>query len=172
MFLIIDQFFCLNIHAHQRLNAIPTLLLLNLASIKWSYGELVVEEIHLAKEKHQEPSFLVLINIKKKLKFKLYIGGKGTNGICGLSVPGGFNGGGRGGFSASGGGGSTDIRLNDKLSSRIIVAAGASGGERTADGHGGGLNGVKGSLECSLAENAGSSPGTQNSGGIGCRKVN
>ena len=67
--------------------------------------------------------------------FLIYVGSHGENGTFSSEPPkGGFNGGGNGGMSAessfacgAGGGGSTDIRLNASIESRIIVAAGGGG---------------------------------------------
>ena len=68
----------------------------------------------------------------------LYVGGKGGDVDDSTKNPsGGFNGGGKGGlgfknqtntyFNGAGGGGSTDVRLNTTIESRIIVAAGGGG---------------------------------------------
>jgi len=82
----------------------------------------------------------------------IYVGGQGSQGECDSQAPGGFNGGGMGGydngsnycFSGGSGGGSSDVRtsLND-LNSRIIVAGGGAGSgyNNLSGGHGGGLNG-------------------------------
>ena len=103
------------------------------------------------------------IELKKGETIYIYVGGKGqnsgTNGKWG-GAAGGYNGGGRGGADnnqdadpepGAGGGGATDIRLiggewNDTTSlySRLMVAAGASGGGNQNPGvHAGGLTGYK-----------------------------
>ena len=108
------------------------------------------------------------INIKKKQFFKLYIGGKGTDGVeAKYPQIGGYNGGGNGGYSGGGGGGATDLRLNELLTSRIIVAAGAAGGERAGNGHGGKFEGIQGQCGGGFTITHLSTPGTQTSGGFG-----
>ena len=113
-----------------------------------------------------------IIDIYKKQNFLLYVGGRGHNGILTGYTLGGYNGGGNGGFSASSGGGATDLRLNEKLESRIIVAGAGGGAERTGLGHGGGLEGVNGPCLdysygfCNYLEGK-STGGTQTNGGIG-----
>jgi hypothetical protein len=107
------------------------------------------------------------IHLRQRMRFKVFIGGRGTDGEIECSCAGGYNGGGDGGFSGSAGGGATDVRISDSFSSRIIVAAGAAGGERVANGHGGTLRGLNGSLECKLSAECSSTAGTQNSPGIG-----
>lgn len=88
------------------------------------------------------------INGTKKL-FYINVGGKGTNSSKKGPNPGGSNGGGKGakdtgvawdGDDASGGGGgATDLRVNDNSTeSRIIVAAGGSGGANKCNGAPGG----------------------------------
>ena len=65
----------------------------------------------------------------------------------------------------------SDIRLDNSLQSRIIVAAGAGGGERAMTGHGGGLQGLIGqSISCGTEEyylDTTSMPGNQTNGGEG-----
>ena len=100
--------------------------------------------------------------------FKVYIGGKGMDGVYRRKeCDGGYNGGGKGGYCASSGGGATDVRLNEKRESRVIVAAGAGGAERAAQGHGGEIQGIQGQCasDCSIPTK--SLPGTQTSGGSG-----
>ena len=110
--------------------------------------------------------------------FNIYLGGVGSNWIIGSTVSlGGWNGGGSGYTSASGGGGASDIRLTDSLQSRIIVAAGAGGGEHSQTGHGGDLNGVSGQYLMCGGKNAnnltkGSTGGTQIAGGKGGSQEN
>jgi hypothetical protein len=107
-----------------------------------------------------------ILDLRKTTKFFIHFGGVGSNGLN-ANVKGGNNGGGDGGYYGAGGGGATDVRLDSSLQSRIIVAAGAGGGERISDGHGGGVIGLTGSsTNCggySLAK--GSQPGNQTSGG-------
>lgn len=94
----------------------------------------------------------------KTTKMYFYIGGHGTDGIESNNkntiVPGGYNGGGNGGYDAmlyncngGGGGGGTDIRMNDNnIESRIIVAGGGGGGciATSNGGNGGGQAGQDG----------------------------
>ena len=115
-----------------------------------------------------------IIFLKETTKFLLYIGGMGVDGIniYNTSSPGGWNGAGasgrdtgreitgetNGADSSGGGGGATDIRLVkavdgeestniDSLNSRIIVAAGGSGGAGLSYGApGGDIKGVLPSL--------------------------
>ena len=113
-----------------------------------------------------------ILNLQEETKFFFYIGGKGSQSSINNADKnhGGYNGGGDGYQSGSGGGGGTDIRLNKSYySSRIIVAGGGGGGERAANGHGGGLDGIKGQeTNCDTQTlSQGSSPGTQTNGGQG-----
>ncbi|KAI5509636.1 glycine-rich protein family [Trichomonas vaginalis G3] len=89
-----------------------------------------------------------------------FLGGKGEDRPkfhkSNNNTPGGFNGGGFGGYdthygtySGGGGGGSTDIRIgSDKIESRIIVAAGGGGAcgydNENEGGNAGGLHGSDG----------------------------
>lgn len=109
-----------------------------------------------------------------------YVGGKGTDGQ-GASVdqasPGGFNGGGNGGFDNSGqvengggGGGASDIRsAGNTLSDRLIVAGGGGGGAagffslNNPSGAGGGLVGQSAANYSNLAIGGGG--GSQVAGG-------
>ena len=136
---------------------------------RYSSGGYVRGEIHLYDEKTQ---------------FLLYIGGASPidSDKCGL---GGYNG---GGYSAVigetgsgahvtcrsiGGNGATDIRLNETLQSRIIVAAGSGGGSiRVPGGFGGGFIGGDGNLSSkeSSATKFQGFGGTQSNGGSGWRK--
>ena len=83
------------------------------------------------------------INLKMGENLKVYVGTSAYNG--------GFNGGGTGPYSSSKGmyelgGGATDIRLNDSLYSRIIVAGGGGGsGSAASGGAAGGETGSNGS---------------------------
>ena len=112
-----------------------------------------------------------VLSIQKSLPIYIYLGGIGSDGSNQGNVCGGNNGGGTGGSYGSAGGGATDVRLDKSLQSRIIVAAGAGGGERVSTGHGGELEGLQGQYQkCTtdsytLAE--GSEPGTQDKGGKG-----
>ena len=75
------------------------------------------------------------IIVQSRTHVFIYVGGEGmtSTGPCTEQVEGGFNGGGRGGLGVnnhwcgSGGGGSTDIRLNESVESRIFVVAGGGG---------------------------------------------
>ena len=114
------------------------------------------------------------LDINNKQNFLLYVSGRGENGIAEHTTVGGFNGGGNAGLSGSSGGGATDIRLNQKLESRIIVAGAGGGAERIGVGHGGGLKGEDGqcldpSINPSMCnyQDGLSSGGTQTNGGIG-----
>ena len=108
------------------------------------------------------------LRIIEEKTFFFYIGGAGDDGIQG-TANGGYNGGGTGYDYGSGGGGGTDIRLSiNSSSSRIIVAGGAGGGERVANGHGGALEGIKGQNSCEGYDvQIGSTSGTQTMGGKG-----
>ena len=86
--------------------------------------------------------------------FWAYVGGMGTHKNYYGENPGGFNGGGKSGKDtgilgrnidgAGGGGGASDIRLSDDCNSRIMVAAGGSGGACQCNGAPGGkLKGMK-----------------------------
>ena len=94
-----------------------------------------------------------VISLCKDKNLYIYVGGQGTTGIVsGIEPIGGYNGGGHGNnysvcFAGGGGGGATDIRLNNgnwdnfmSLKSRIMVAAGGSGGRGVGNG---GLFGLK-----------------------------
>ena len=111
------------------------------------------------------------ISIKRKTKFYVYLGGVGGDGVPIEKSTRGWNGGGYGKYGGSGGGGASDIRLTDKLQSRIMVAAGAGGGERASTGHGGRLTGLTGqSSKCGDSQyflDHSSSPGNQTHGGQG-----
>jgi hypothetical protein len=111
----------------------------------------------------------------------IYVGGMGTNGsdvTPGTIAPGGWNGGGYGGFDSDawqpeqiggGGGGASDIRWaeNTTLEGRIMVAAGGGGGAGgwggpAFGGNGGGLTGDAGGFTVSAMGGGG---GTQSAGG-------
>ncbi len=106
----------------------------------------------------------------------IYVGGKGSDRALDSSQnsPGGFNGGGAGGFDNSGqyqngggGGGATDIRIgSEDLSARIIVAGGGGGGGggwfAANGGEGGGLEGGTGEYSYTAKGGTG---GTQTEGG-------
>ena len=103
-----------------------------------------------------------LISLSTNIDLYIYVGGKGTNSNTIVPNSGGWNGGGYGNTNhydraGSGGGGATDIRINQhtendgwsgitSLRSRIIVAAGGGGcnyisGNAINGGYGGGLVG-------------------------------
>ena len=126
------------------------------------------------------------VNVTAGETLKVYVGGVGTNGtgMPGASnvdsrAPGGFNGGGKGGYDTSGqtrngagGGGATDIRSGGtELSDRIFVAGGgggAGGGGWTnvtwLGGDGGGTTGAEGGcVGTSYCD--GGNGGTQSAGG-------
>jgi hypothetical protein len=109
-----------------------------------------------------------ILKLTEAKRLIINIGGVGSDGDPYSNKKGGNNGGGDGGFGGASGGGATDVRLDYSLQSRIIVAAGAGGGERISDGHGGGVSGLTGSsTNCgpSHSLHSGSGPGTQTSGG-------
>lgn len=108
----------------------------------------------------------------------IYVGGVGTDRdfIPFVSAPGGFNGGGDGGFDGSGqaqigggGGGASDIRVNGtSLSDRVIVAGGGGGGGGgflgpAVGGAGGGLIGTDGQT---FINGVGGTGGSQIGGGL------
>jgi hypothetical protein len=111
--------------------------------------------------------------------FHIYVGGRGTNRdeVGGFeNAPGGWNGGGYGGYDPTqtgevggGGGGATDIRYaeNTTLAGRIMVAAGGGGGAGGAfspanGGAGGGETGQAGGFTYTAMGGGG---GTQTEGG-------
>ena len=104
------------------------------------------------------------INLNKNTTLYVYVGEQPVGKV----YNGGFNGGGDSAYDGSGGGGATDIRLDNSgvldfnsLKSRIMIAAGGAGGYAVADGAAGGLIGYK-----RLYDNDGEG-GTQTSGGTG-----
>ena len=122
-----------------------------------------------------------LISLEENQILYIYVGGFPS------SYAGGYNGGAQGGTGDdgkyTGGGGATDIRINngnwnnfDSLKSRIMVAAGGAGtgyyGGKITGGSGGGLIGYDGQLQ-SYDDNyihSVASGGTQTSGGSGMFK--
>ena len=96
----------------------------------------------------------------------IFVGGAGDSGA---NMPGGFNGGGTAG-SGSGvegsGGGATDIRTAQDLSSRIVVAGGG-GGRGAGLGSGGGSGGALVALNGRTGQGIGGGGGSQSSGGLG-----
>ena len=96
----------------------------------------------------------------------IFVGGAGDSGA---NMPGGFNGGGTAG-SGSGvegsGGGATDIRTAQDLSSRIVVAGGG-GGRGAGLGSGGGSGGALVALNGRTGQGIGGGGGSQLSGGFG-----
>lgn len=122
-----------------------------------------------------------LISLEENQTLYIYVGGFPS------SYEGGYNGGAQGGTGDdgkyTGGGGATDIRINngnwnnfDSLKSRIMVAAGGAGtgyyGGKITGGSGGGLIGYDGQLQ-SYDDNyihSVASGGTQTSGGSGMFK--
>ena len=123
------------------------------------------------------------IDLANQQKLYIYVGGSTS------TYEGGYNGGAKGGTGDdekyTGGGGATDIRINngnwndfDSLKSRIMVAAGGAGtgyysSESILGGSGGGLNGSVGNIKScddSLDMNhIIATAGTQNKGGLGCQ---
>lgn len=119
-----------------------------------------------------------LISLEENQTLYIYVGGSPS------SYEGGYNGGAKGGSGDdgkyTGGGGATDIRINngnwndfDSLKSRIMVAAGGAGtgyyGGKITGGSGGGLIGYDGQLQ-SYDDNyihSAASGGTQVNGGEG-----
>ena len=120
-----------------------------------------------------------VMNIYSYTTLFLYIGGQGESGVSGRDACGGYNGGGNGSLitdslTHGGGGGSTDLRLNESEYSRILVA-GAGGGAgyrkytRTySGGAGGGESGIEGEGE---EDAKGGTPGNQNEFGKACNAV-
>ena len=125
-----------------------------------------------------------IINLAENQTLYVYVGGSTS------SYTGGYNGGANGGSGDdgkyTGGGGATDIRINNgtwndfnSLKSRIMVAAGGAGtgyycGNTVIGGISGGLNGYSGNIvHCYSAEldinHIIATAGTQNSGGYGCQ---
>lgn len=106
------------------------------------------------------------ISLNTKITLYIYVGGRGVSSEAsgsGAIRAGGFNGGGSGrdwsstDHGGSGGGGATDIRINqDSFYARVIVAGG--GGGASDDGNGGSGGGVSGISTCA------SSAGTATSG--------
>lgn len=104
------------------------------------------------------------IQLSKGTKLYVYVGEQPV----GKGKAGGYNGGGDTFYDGSGGGGATDIRLNnsgmlnfDSLKSRIMVAAGGGGGYTATSHTGGGLIGYgRGDYQDGKG-------GTQTSGGAG-----
>ena len=108
----------------------------------------------------------IYFNTIHNLTLYVNVGGIGTSSNTSSCI-GGFNGGGSGGTHGACGGGATDIRLNEDLNSRIIVAGGgggANGGTRQViGGDGGGDNGVQGRITSDTSKESGQSCyGTQN----------
>ena len=139
-------------------------------------GKLVANDISLGGYTYGE------LTLTTAQDFYIYVGQHGTDGVLSTDSPGGWNGGGVGSWdttdneTAGGGGGATDIRLENgawddfaSLKSRIMVAGGGGGatyylGARTVKGgYGGGLSGADAALSTTKG-------GTQTSGykfGIG-----
>ena len=115
-----------------------------------------------------------LLTLQYNETFFFFIGTKGGDSYNISAGAGGYNGGADGGIDnqnedcpSGGSGGSTDMRINESISGRIIVAGGGgSGGCYTNSGkggHGGGIFGIKG--EDNINKTAfGGEPGTQNTG--------
>ena len=97
-----------------------------------------------------------VIVLKNEITLYGYVGGKGGNSTVGTPGEAGFNGGGKGGSddvdtncASPGGGGSSDLRINQNdLYSRIIVAAGGGspgcGRQAGSGGAGGTIEGIPG----------------------------
>jgi len=108
----------------------------------------------------------------------IYVGGLGLDSNKGQRyqmIPGGFNGGGKGGWDSNNGashgasgGGATDVRLKlGDLSSRIIVAGGGGGTNNSGNwgGKGGGYSGEDGYTREATNYSGYGSGGTQSAGG-------
>ena len=125
-----------------------------------------------------------IIYLSERTPLYLYIGQKGSDGMHNTTyrAPGGWNGGGNGGADIQdndgpgGGGGATDVRLTpgdwnntESLRSRIMVAAGGSGGAyRTYGGPGGDLNGyVTRQYDLEIYQKSSTSQTSGNAFGIG-----
>jgi hypothetical protein len=99
---------------------------------------------------------------------KVFVTVGGEGGFAN-AAPGGFNGGGASGlgyFLEGSGGGASDIRLSQDITSRIVVAGGGGGrgsGPNATGGAGGGLIGLRGSADGQF----GGTGGTQSEGGLG-----
>lgn len=103
----------------------------------------------------------------------IYVGGQGDSQFAvDANNPGGFNGGGNGGFdnfpqvaNGGGGGGASDVRVGGVgLANRVIVAAGGGGAACNANGGAGG--GLTGSDGVGFSGSIGGGGGTQVSGGL------
>lgn len=105
------------------------------------------------------------ITLTRSSDIYLLVGGEGSNvNVTGVTVNGGFNGGGNtrignDSYPCGSGGGASDIRIgSNSLYSRVIVAGGGGGaGYQVVGGNGGGTSGT-------ASENGGQ-PGTQTAGG-------
>lgn len=110
-----------------------------------------------------------ILTLSKKTIIYLQTGGKGSDS----SINGGYNGGGKGISSGRGGGGASDIRIEqNSLYARVIVA-GAGGGSGVTSGcsgkgAGGGISGLDGysNAVTSSGGNRSGSGGSQTAGGI------
>ena len=87
-----------------------------------------------------------VLKLKNKQTFQVHVGGKGEDGSKNFSrTNSSCNGGASGGkpsdsiyYSGGAGGGATDVRLNDSIDSRILVASGGGGAGHAAQGGDGG----------------------------------
>ena len=115
-----------------------------------------------------------ILTLSKKTIIYLQTGGKGSDS----SINGGYNGGGKGVSSGRGGGGASDIRIEqNSLYARVIVA-GAGGGSGVTNGcsgkgAGGGISGLDGysNAVTSSGGNRSGSGGSQTAGGISMSSI-
>lgn len=115
-----------------------------------------------------------ILTLSKKTIIYLQTGGKGSDS----SINGGYNGGGKGISSGRGGGGASDIRIEqNSLYARVIVA-GAGGGSGVTSGcsgkgAGGGISGLDGysNAVTSSGGNRSGSGGSQTAGGISMSSI-
>ena len=115
-----------------------------------------------------------ILTLSKKTIIYLQTGGKGSDS----SINGGYNGGGKGISSGRGGGGASDIRIEqNSLYARVIVA-GAGGGSGVTSGcsgkgAGGGISGLDGysNAVTSSGRNRSGSGGSQTAGGISMSSI-
>lgn len=115
-----------------------------------------------------------ILTLSKKTIIYLQTGGKGSDS----SINGGYNGGGKGIDSGRGGGGASDIRIEqNSLYARVIVAGAGGGSGVTSDcsgkGAGGGISGLDGysNAVTSSGGNRSGSGGSQTAGGISMSSI-
>lgn len=114
------------------------------------------------------------LTLSKKTIIYLQTGGKGSDS----SINGGYNGGGKGVSRGRGGGGASDIRIEqNSLYARVIVAGAGGGsgvsGDCSGKGAGGGISGLDGysNAVTSSGGNRSGSGGSQTTGGISMSSI-